>query len=250
MTVVLVLGGTSEARSCAAALVDSGFDVVSSLAGRVSNPKLPRGDTRIGGFGGPEGLAHWLTQHRARAVVDATHPFAQRIGTSAAAGCALAGVPLLRLQRPGWQARAGDDWHWVDSLAAAAARVQRLGSRAFVTTGRQGLAAFTELTRTWMLIRCVDPPTDPLPPHAEVVLSRGPYDLTGERALLAEHRIDVLVTKDSGGTMTTAKLTAARELGVPVVMVRRPRRPDSTTVAEPGAAVRWVIEVTDRKDRQ
>ena len=238
MKTVLVLGGTGEARALAAALVARGVHVVSSLAGRVANPRLPEGEVRIGGFGGPDGLARWLTEHRAVAVVDATHPFAERIGASAVAGAKAANVPLLRLQRPGWQGD-HDDWHWVDSLGEAAAKIQDLGDRIFLTSGRQGLAAFAGC-RQWFLARCVDPPEPPLPPRIEILLDRGPYHVEGEKTLMREHRIDVLVTKDSGGEMTAAKLVAARELGIPVVVVRRPARPDAPTVADVPAALAWL----------
>ncbi|WP_186382895.1 cobalt-precorrin-6A reductase [Amycolatopsis rhizosphaerae] len=237
---VLVLGGTAEARALAAGLLERGVFVVSSLAGRVANPKLPAGEVRIGGFGGPDGLAAWLTGHDVAAVVDATHPFAERIGASAAAATRTAGVPLLRLQRPGWRQGPGDDWHWVDSLDEAATLVEGLGERVFLTSGRQGLSAFARCTRQWFLARCVDPPAPPLPPKIEILLDRGPYHVAGESALIRDHRIDVLVTKDSGGTMTTAKLVAARECGIPVVVVRRPRRPDTPTVEDVPSALEWV----------
>src|SRR4051794_11331175 len=139
---ILVLGGTAEARELAAALHAQRIAVTSSLAGRVANPRLPAGAVRIGGFGGPEALAAWLREHAVRAVVDATHPFAERISASAARACGAAGVPLLRLERPGWTARAGDDWHRVPDLPTAVALAPGLGRRALLTTGRQGLAAF------------------------------------------------------------------------------------------------------------
>jgi precorrin-6A/cobalt-precorrin-6A reductase len=240
MGTVLVLGGTGEARALAAALVDRGVPVVSSLAGRVADPRLPVGEVRLGGFGGPHGLARWLAEHEVAAVVDVTHPFAERIGASAVAATHAAGVPLLRLQRPGWQAAPGDDWHWVDSLDEAAAKIGRLGERIFLTSGRQGLAAFARCTDLWFLARCVDPPAPPLPPKIEILLDRGPYHVPGEKALLREYRIDVLVTKDSGGTMTSAKLVAAREYGIPVVVIRRPPRPDTPTVEDVPSAVRWL----------
>ncbi|SFI94715.1 precorrin-6A/cobalt-precorrin-6A reductase [Amycolatopsis sacchari] len=240
MQTVLVLGGTGEARALAAGLVERGVRVVSSLAGRVANPRLPVGEVRVGGFGGPDGLVRWLTENGVVAVVDATHPFAERIGASAVAGTAKAGIPLLRLQRPGWQAGPGDDWHWVDSLDEAARKITSFGERVFLTSGRQGLAAFAGCTRQWFLARCVDPPEPPLPPKIEIILDRGPYDVPGETALMREHRIDVLVTKDSGGTMTTAKLLAARERGIPVVVVRRPARAGVRTVEDVPAALAWV----------
>jgi precorrin-6A/cobalt-precorrin-6A reductase len=237
---VLVLGGTAEARQLAAELDAAGIAVVSSLAGRVKRPRLPVGEVRIGGFGGPEGLKRWLHEQGTVAVVDATHPFAEGIARTAAEGCALAGTPLLRLQRPGWSAGRGDDWRWVDDLDAAAAAVAELGSRVFLTSGRQGLAAFADNADAWFLIRCVDPPEPPLPPQHEVLLDRGPYELERELALIDSHRIDLLVTKDSGGELTAAKLAAARERGLPVVVVRRPLRPEVQTVATVAEAAEWV----------
>lgn len=238
---VLVLGGTAEARALAAELHDRDFRVVSSLAGRVARPRLPVGEVRVGGFGGVDGLAAWLREHEIKAVIDATHPFAERIGANAFAAAEQTGVPLLRLERPGWQEGEGDRWHWARDLAEAAALLPGLGRRVFLTSGRQGLAAFASLDELWFLIRCVDPPEPPLPPHREVLLDRGPYEVDSERALITEHRLDVLVTKDSGGAMTAAKLTAARELGVPVVIVRRPPRPATTVAADVAEAVEWVL---------
>jgi precorrin-6A/cobalt-precorrin-6A reductase len=238
---VLVLGGTAEARALAAELHERDYRVVSSLAGRVARPRLPVGEVRVGGFGGVDGLAAWLREHEIEAVVDATHPFAERIGANAFAAAEQTGVPLLRLERPGWQESKGDRWHWVRDLAEAAELLPGLGSRAFLTSGRQGLAAFASLDELWFLIRCVDPPELPLPPHHEVLLDRGPYEVDSERALITEHRVDVLVTKDSGGAMTAAKLTAARELGLPVVVVRRPTRPATTVAANVAEAVEWVL---------
>jgi precorrin-6A/cobalt-precorrin-6A reductase len=239
-TRVLVLGGTAEARELAAALHGAGVAVVSSLAGRVANPRLPVGEVRIGGFGGPEALATWLREHAVRAVVDATHPFAERISASAASACARVAVPLLRLERPGWTERAGDRWHWVDDLPAAARAVEELGERVLLTTGRQGLAAFAGVAGAWFLIRCVDPPQRPLPPRHEVLLDRGPYTLAGEGALLDRHGIDLVVTKDSGGPHTEAKLDAARHRGLPVVVVRRPPRPDVPAVPTVAEALAWL----------
>jgi precorrin-6A/cobalt-precorrin-6A reductase len=237
---VLVLGGTSEARDLAAALASEGTHVISSLAGRVERPRLPAGEVRVGGFGGPSALAAWLSEHRVAAVVDATHPFAQRISESAATACSASGVPLLRLERPGWTQRADDDWHWVDDTAGAAAAISGLGRRVFLTTGRQGLAAFAGLSEAWFLIRCIDPPEPPLPPACEVLLDRGPYDLAGELALIDRHRLDLLVTKDSGGELTAAKLEAARLRSLPVIVIRRPRRPETATVRDVAGALAWL----------
>jgi precorrin-6A/cobalt-precorrin-6A reductase len=241
---ILILGGTAEARELAAALDAAGAPVTSSLAGRVARPRLPAGAVRIGGFGGPDALARWLREQRVRAVVDATHPFAARISASAARACPQAGVPLLRLERPGWGERPGDRWTWVGDLDAAAAAIPRLGAaRVLLTSGRQGLAAFAGVRDAWFLIRCVDPPEPPLPPRHELLLDRGPYTLAGEEALLDAHAIDLLVTKDSGGAHTSAKLDAARERGLPVIVVRRPPRPaDVATVAHVAEALAWALE--------
>jgi precorrin-6A/cobalt-precorrin-6A reductase len=213
--------------------------VTSSLAGRVANPRLPAGHVRIGGFGGPAALARWLREHAVRAVVDATHPFAERISASAVRACAAAGVPLLRLERPGWTERAGDRWHRVAGLAGAAALASTLGRRALLTTGRQGLGAFAAVGDVWFLVRCVDPPAPPLPPAHELLLDRGPYTLAGELALIDAHAIDLVITKDSGGRLTEAKLDAARERGLPVIVVDRPARPAVRTVPTVAEALDW-----------
>lgn len=238
---ILILGGTAEARELAAGLDAAGVPVTSSLAGRVARPRLPAGAVRIGGFGGPDALARWLVDHGVRAVVDATHPFAERISASATQAAPQAGVELLRLARPGWSERPGDRWTWVADLDEAAAAIRRLGAaRVLLTSGRQGLPAFAGVADAWFLIRCVDRPDPPLPPRYELLLDRGPYTLAGEGALLDAHAIDLLVTKDSGGAHTAAKLEAARERGLPVVVVRRPPRPPGVaTVATVAAALDW-----------
>lgn len=235
---VLLLGGTAEARELAATLTAEGVAVISSLAGRVSRPRLPDGAVRIGGFGGPNAMAAWLREHGIGAVVDATHPFAERISESAVVAAEQARVPLLRLQRPGWTEHDGDRWTWVDDLPAAATAVPDLGRRVLLTTGRQGLAAFADVD-AWFLIRCVDPPDDPLPVEHELLLDRGPYSLDGELALIDRHRIELVVTKDSGGPHTAAKLEAARSRQLPVIVVRRPPRPDVTMVDTVAAALAW-----------
>jgi precorrin-6A/cobalt-precorrin-6A reductase len=239
---VLVLGGTSEARALAAQLAGQpGVRVISSLAGRVRDPVLPAGEVRIGGFGGAAGLADWARAEGVDAVVDATHPFAETISANAAAACALARLPLLRLARPTWQARAGDDWHYAGSLPAAARLLPGLGTRAFLTTGRQGLPAFAALEQMWFLIRCVDPPAGAMPPQREVLLARGPYQREAELALMRRYAINVLVSKDSGGSLTAGKLDAARDLRIPVVMIRRPSAPAGESVAVVADAVGWVL---------
>ncbi|WP_045876578.1 cobalt-precorrin-6A reductase [Pseudofrankia sp. DC12] len=231
---VLILGGTREARDLAAALVaEPGMAVTSSLAGRVRDPALPAGETVIGGFGGVAGLRAFLRERAIDAVVDATHPFAATMSAHAATACLESqadgapggAVPLLRLARPGWTDRPGDSWHRVPDLETAAERARTLcppGGAVFVTTGRRRLGPFAADPDRHYLIRAVDPPTDDLPPRHTVLLDRGPYTVDGETRLMREHGVRVLVTKDSGGSLTAAKLDAARALGVPVVMVDRP----------------------------
>lgn len=242
---VLVLGGTTEARRLAESLAgDRSVRVTTSLAGRVAAPRLPPGEVRIGGFGGPEGLAAWMREQDVDALIDATHPFAAAMSRNAAEAAALAHVPLLALRRPGWVAQDGDRWHSTGSLPEAAGLLPALGERVFLTTGRMGLAAFAGagLDALWFLVRSVDAPEPPCPARMEVLLDRGPFDLDGERELLRRHRIDVLVTKDSGGDATAPKLTAAREAGIPVVVVRRPPVPEGVPVAAtPDEAVEWVV---------
>jgi precorrin-6A/cobalt-precorrin-6A reductase len=234
---ILILGGTAEARSLAAGLWDQQLRCVTSLAGRVANPRLPVGEVRVGGFGGVDGLAAYLAEQAVDAVVDATHPFAERISANAVGACARTGTPLLRLERPGWTPRPG--WTRVESLGAAAAAVPA-GARVFLTSGRQGLGAFAQVADAWFLIRCVDPPDPPLPRNHTLLLDRGPYTEAGEGALMDTHRIDLLITKDSGGTMTMAKLDAAAARGIPVLVVRRPAHPGAESVASVEAALAWL----------
>jgi precorrin-6A/cobalt-precorrin-6A reductase len=240
---VLILGGTTEAARLAALLSDAGWAVTTSLAGRTRRPAAVAGAVRIGGFGGIDGLVAFLRAAPFAAVVDATHPFAAQMPHHAAAACSQVGVPRLRLLRPGWTAVAGDRWQRVPSLAGAASSLAVSGARrVFLTTGRQELAPFAGLADVWFLVRAIEPP-DPQPlARATVVLSRGPFAVESERALMASHGIDTVVTKDSGGTATAAKLTAARDLGIPMVVVDRPLAPAGPTVATVEEALAWLDE--------
>lgn len=235
---VLVLGGTAEGRALAAQLHPT-VDLISSLAGRVPDPALPVGAVRIGGFGGVDGMRRWLTDEHIDAVVDATHPFAATITSHAARACEELRLPYVVLARPAWDP---GDAIVVASDDDAAKCVAGIGfSRVFLTTGRSGAAAFAG-SAAWFLIRAVTAPdAKTLPRRHQLVLSRGPYHYDNEHALLREHRIDALVTKNSGGEMTRAKLDAAAALSIPVVMVDRPPLPPGlATVTTVSDAISWV----------
>jgi precorrin-6A/cobalt-precorrin-6A reductase len=238
---VLILGGTAEARALAEHLpAGAGVEVVSSLAGRVGAPASLPGQVRVGGFGGAAGLASWIAAHDIRAVIDATHPFAATISWNAAAAATASHVPLLALRRTAWVPGEGDRWHEVASLEDAALMLPGLGHRHFLTVGRQGVAAFAWVRDAWFLVRTIDAPQEPLPLQMELLLDRGPYSLASEVALMRGRRVDTLVTKNSGGLATAAKLSAARELALPVVMVRRPATPEVPAVSDVHSAVEWV----------
>ncbi len=242
MRTILVLGGTGEARALAAALERMpAVRVISTLAGAIADPRLPVGEVRVGGFGGPDGLAAYIEAEGVDAVVDATHPFAERMSWSAFEACARADTRLVRLERPPFAREPLIDWREVGSLPAAAALLPGVGRRVFLTTGRQGLAAFATVADAFFLIRCVEAP-DPavLPPDRTVLLDRGPFTVTGELELVDRHALDVLVTKDSGGEMTQAKLAAARRRGLPVIVVARPSRPRAETVQTVAEALAWL----------
>jgi len=239
---VLILGGTGEARALAAELAARpGVEVTSSLAGRVRDPALPAGAVRIGGFGGVAGLAAYLAAQGIDRLVDATHPFAATISAHAASAADATGVPLVVLRRPGWSVQPGDRWTRVPDIVAAAARAAALPSGCiFLTTGRRDLAAFAADEGHAYLVRTVEPPDGATPPRMTLLLGRGPYPLDGEAGLMREHGVTALVTKDSGGVLTSAKLAAARDRGIGVIMVDRPPLPAGVT------AVPTVDAVLDR----
>jgi precorrin-6A/cobalt-precorrin-6A reductase len=241
---VLILGGTTEARELAELAVKrwgSRIDLITSLAGRTAAPVRLAGRVRRGGFGGAAGLADFLRRKKIDYLVDATHPFAERISRHAAAAAAAAGVAHLTLTRPPWRPGTGDRWIEVDDAAQAAAALPALGRRAWLTVGRGDFAAFAELEGVWFLVRRVDPPQEPLPLRDHtLILGRGPFAAADERALLTEYRIEVLVCRASGGAATSAKLAAAREARLPVVMIRRPAATAGPAVASPRGALAWL----------
>lgn len=240
MARVLILGGTAEAAALARALAERGLDVVSSLAGRTGGGADLPGRVRVGGFGGADGLAAYLRAEAITAVVDATHPFAARISAHARAACAAAGVPRLQLRRPAWAPRPGDRWIVVSDPAEAATRLPGLGRRALLTVGASGLEAFARCAGVWFLARLITPPPA-LPFAGELLVSRGPFRLENELRLLQDRRIDVMVTKASGGPATAAKLEAARMLGLPVLMIGRPPAERGPAAESVDDAVAWVV---------
>ncbi|MFE3543187.1 cobalt-precorrin-6A reductase [Nocardia sp. NPDC059177] len=239
---VLILGGTGEARELARiASGERGLDIVSSLAGRVANPRLPVGPVRVGGFGGVEGLRTWLRENAIDAVVDATHPFAAQVSAHAATAADDLGLPAVHLRRPEWTQRRGDLWTRVPDLAAAAAALAPHHEQVLLTIGRQGVGAFAGCADHRFVIRSIDAPVAPLPPRCELLLARGPFTFDEELVLMSRHRIDVLVTKNSGGEQTEAKIAAARTAGLPVIMIDRPPLPPgAVSVGSVCAAVDWL----------
>ena len=220
---------------------DARFAPIFSLAGRTAKPVLPPVAHRIGGFGGAQGLADWLRAESIDAIVDATHPFAARMSANAAAAARQLGLPLLFLQRSPWRQEDGDNWTRVADMAQAAAALGEQPARVFLGIGRQEVAAFKAAPQHFYLVRAIEPPdADSLPPRSEVVLQRGPFELAAERELLVAHGINVVVSKNAGGGAAYAKIAAARQLGLRVVMVGRAPLPEGDTVPSVDEAVRWL----------
>jgi precorrin-6A/cobalt-precorrin-6A reductase len=239
---VLILGGTTEASGLAQLLAaDHRFETTLSLAGRTSNPRTQPVRTRIGGFGGVDGLAVWLQQEAIEAVVDATHPYADQISCNAVAACGRLAIPLATILRPAWRPEPGDQWSTVASAEAAAEALGPKPRRVFLSLGRLELGAFAASPQHHYLARMVDPPEGiALPRDISLIFDRGPFDEQAETTLLKQERIDVLVSKNSGGTATYAKIIAARELGIPVVMIARPHKLRGHVVDNAEAAADWL----------
>jgi precorrin-6A/cobalt-precorrin-6A reductase len=241
---LLILGGTGEAARLARGAVarfGEGLTVTTALAGRTRHPGPLAGEIRIGGFGGAAGLARYLVERDIDRLIDATHPFAAMISRAARLAAERTDVPRLLLRRPPWRPHPLDRWIEVDSIAAAAGLVGRVGRHAWLTVGAGAVATFAATDGVHFLVRLIDPPRESLPLRSyEVVLGRGPFSLAQERHLLRRHAIDVLVCKASGGAATEAKLIAARELSLPVIMVRRPAAEPGPTVETVEAALDWL----------
>ncbi|WP_375408582.1 cobalt-precorrin-6A reductase [uncultured Methylobacterium sp.] len=247
---ILILGGTSEASALIAALAGTMHEVTLSLAGRTTAPKTGSVRTRIGGFGGAEGLAAWMREDGTDLLIDATHPFAARICVSAAEAARAAGIPILAIRRPPWIRESGDRWTEVDTVEDSVAALGEAPRRVFVTVGRLELAAFAAAPQHDYVVRTIEPVGDALPvPRLTTIAARGPFAATEEERFMREAGIAVLVTKNSGGDATYAKITAARALGMPVVIVRQPLKPEVARVADVAGAMAWVAhDLTKRRE--
>jgi precorrin-6A/cobalt-precorrin-6A reductase len=243
---LLILGGSAEAADLARAAVErfgKTLRVVTSLAGRTAAPKKLAGEMRIGGFGGVEGLAAYLQAEDVRLVIDALHPFAGVMARHAVEACAELSVPRLALRRAPWVRQAGDHWIEVpDAPAAAQALIERGVTRAFLASGLKDMAAFEGLPTIWFLVRLVDPQPEPLPlDHYGLIFARGPFDAAQDELLLKRHGIEAVVSKNSGGKASVAKIVAARALKIPVVMIAPPPPPPGETIATVPAAIAWIV---------
>ncbi|MEE7448042.1 cobalt-precorrin-6A reductase [Methylobacterium radiotolerans] len=239
---ILILGGTGEASTLVRSLAGRpDLSVMLSLAGRTAAPKPEPVPTRIGGFGGAEGLARYLEAEAVSRLIDATHPFAATMSGHAARAAALTGVPFLAIRRPAWTRVPGDVWIEVDGMEEAVAALGAEPRRVFLTIGRQEAGAFAAAPQHSYLARTVEPLGGILPvPRLTALEARGPFDVASETALMRASRIEIVVSKNAGGAATYGKIAAARSLGIPVVMVRRPSKPDVPSVADASGARRWL----------
>jgi precorrin-6A/cobalt-precorrin-6A reductase len=242
MTRILILGGTAEARQLAGRLAGrTGLEITLSLAGRTATPAAQPVPIRVGGFGGADGLAKYLAAERIDALIDATHPYANVISANAVAAVRRNGVPFIALRRPPWVAVAGDRWIAASDVREAVRAIGQTPRRVFVALGRNELAPFRDAPQHYYLIRSVDPVEPPLPlPHVGYVTGRGPFSEADDHALMTEHRIEIVVAKNSGGTATYGKIAAARALGIDVIMLRRPPPPDAAAVETIEDAIVWL----------
>jgi len=242
---VLLLGGTTEASLLARALAAARIDAVFSYAGRTANPVPQPLPQRVGGFGGIHGLITYLADHKITHVIDATHPFAAQMSHHAAAACVTLALPLAALERPAWQPQQGDKWTVVQSVEEAVNHLPLAPSRIFLAIGRQALSLFAAAPHHHYLLRLVDPPAAPIFPRSTIIIARGPFEPENDLALLRDHRINLVVTKNGGGSGADAKLTAARALGVPVLMVNRPNPPPRLAFATVAGVLHWLGHPAD-----
>lgn len=244
---ILLLGGTTEASQMAKTLAAEGLDAVFSYAGRTAKPVAQPLRTRIGGFGGVEGLTTYLSAENITHVIDATHPFAAGMSRNAHAACRRANVPLIRLERPAWAPAEGDRWTSLPSIEDVPDALPDTPSRIFLAIGKQQIGLFAAKPQHHYLLRLVDQPEAGLPlPDTTVVIARGPFDIAGDVALMREHRITHVVAKNSGGQGARAKLEAARTLGLPVLMAQRPVLPSGDVASTAEDVLHWLAHEADR----
>ena len=247
---VLILGGTTEASALARLMAgDSRFEAILSLAGRTTTPRQQPIATRIGGFGGADGLAHFLAEHKIDAVIDATHPYAPRISANAVVACTRTAIALASLVRPAWRPQLGDNWHIEPTAVAAALALGRAPRRVFLGLGRQELHVFAAMPQHSYVARLIDPPQGARPHNLVMLQQRGPFDFHAELSLLKDRKIDVIVSRNSGGDATYAKIEAARALGLPVIMIGRPAKPVGLVVTSAEEAVAWLAHDAPRSPR-
>ncbi|MCK4868495.1 MAG: cobalt-precorrin-6A reductase [Alphaproteobacteria bacterium] len=240
---LLILGGTGEAAAlheAAGAKFEGGLEVVSSLAGRTNEPRSLPGMTRTGGFGGVEGLTHWLREEEIDMVVDATHSYAARISANARTACEISGVNRAILWRPPWTARPGDNWIPVADAAEAAERLPSLGKRAFLALGSGQLWQFADVKGVWLMSRVAETPEPHTAPPGFVVVGRGPFTVDNELRLMEEQDIDLLVSRNSGGEATVGKIIAARQRRIPVIMLERPAPEPGEQCSDLKEVLQWI----------
>ncbi len=241
MTRALILGGTGDANRLADLCARAQIDAIYSYAGRTRIPLPHELPTRIGGYGGPDGLADFIRAERITHVIDATHPFAAEMSRNAVAACVATGTPLIALERAPWTRQAGDDWIEVADETAAAAALPEAPMRVFLAIGRQHLAPFAAKPQHVYTLRFVDAPDAALPlPDAEVIVSRGPFTLESDRELMQSRGIELLVSRNAGGGGARAKIDAARALGIRVIMIARPALPERPTVERAEDVLIWL----------
>ncbi len=241
MPTPLILGGTTEAAALARCMAEAGINGTVSMAGRVKTPAAQALPLRVGGFGGVAGLVAYLRDNDVSHVVDATHPFAAQMSTHAVEACAETGVSLLALTRAPWLAQPGDRWQHVPDIAGAVAVLDRLATRVFLAVGRMHLADFAVNSQHFHLLRLVDVPEGPpVFPDQHVIVDRGPFTVAGDLGLLRDHRIELVVSKNAGGTGAQAKIAAARQLDLPVLMIDRPVLPARRETHCVQEVMRWL----------
>jgi len=238
---LLILGGTVEASALARAVASLGIRAEMSMAGRVARHKPQPIPVREGGFGGAYGLADYIQRHNISHVVDATHPFAAQMSENAIAACQSSGAQLVAFTRAAWTEVAGDRWTHVPDLKAASATLDRSSRRVFLAIGRMHLEQFSDKTQHFYLLRLVDKPTEPLAfADHKVIVARGPFDPDADLSLLHDHDIDLVVSKNAGGSGAYAKIEAARKLGIEVVMIQRPKITPRHEVHSAEAVMTWL----------